>query len=265
MAAALLGLLLALGAAAPGAAAVKRYEVVGSLALDPAAPDPAPRQAALRDALGEAVVRATADVLREVEPGGEPAGDAEAPPPAPPPGEPTEYAVSYRVLEDRGEQASLVSGAPAGGREYVVVAEVQIDLDRLRDALRRQGRLGGAAAGGPASFELEILDIPSPAAWTSIRGALVRAGAESVVPLELQPGRARIQVRAPAGAAFTVARLAQAELPAGLRLESLPPEPGGPPRLRVQTAPPAPGEPEGRIGEPEAASPPEAAPGASDD
>jgi hypothetical protein len=265
MAAALVGLLLALGAAAPGAAEVKRYEVVGSLALDPAAPDPAPRQAALRDALGEAVVRATADVLREVEPGGEPAGDAEAPPPAPPPGEPTEYAVSYRVLEDRGEQAGLVSGAPAGGREYVVVAEVQIDLDRLRDALRRQGRLGGAAAGGPASFELEILDIPSPAAWTSIRGALVRAGAESVVPLELQPGRARIQVRAPAGAAFTVARLAQAELPAGLRLESLPPEPGGPPRLRVQRAPPAPGEPDARSGEPEAASSPEAAPGASDD
>jgi hypothetical protein len=237
-AAGLAALLLGAALAPPAAAEVRRFEVVGAVALDPAKPPPAPRHAALRAALQEAVARAAAELVREAT-GKEPAGE-----PAPPPGEPTEYAVSYRVLEDRGEQPALLAGGAAGGREYVVVAEVQIDLDRVRLALKGAGRLGSdAPAAAPAVFRLELLDVPSPAAWSALRAALARAGAEVEVPLELEPGRAMLEVRAAGGAERTVERLLHAALPEGLGLERLPSEPGAP-RLRVRQGVPAPPPPE---------------------
>jgi hypothetical protein len=237
-AAGLAALLLAAALALPVAAEVRRFEVVGAVALDPAKPPAAPRQAALRAALQEAVARAAADLAREAT-GQEPPAEA-----APLAGEPTEYAVSYRVLEDRGEQPALLAGGSAGGREYVVVAEVQIDLDRVRAALKGAGRLGAdAPAAASAVFRLELLGVPSPAAWTAVRAALVRAGAESQVPVELEPGRAMLEVRAPGGAERTVDRLLHAALPAGLALEALPSEPGAP-RLRVREGIPAQAPPE---------------------
>jgi hypothetical protein len=228
-------LLLLLAAALPASAEVRRFEVVGAVALDPAAPLPAPRQAALRAALQEAVSRASQDLVRE-------ASGKEAEPGASlaPPGEPTEYAVSYRIVEDRGEQAALVAGGPEGGREYVVVAEVQIDADRLRAALQRAGQLAADAAPAPeaASFRLEILALPSPAAWTVVRGALAAAGARSVIPLELEAGRVLLEVEAPAGPERLVDRLVHTALPEGLGLEALEPE-AGVPRLRVRAGIPA--------------------------
>lgn len=224
-----LALALALGlASAPAAAEVRRFEVVGAVALDPAKPLPAPRQAALKAALQEAVARAAQQVARERS-GQEPA-PGEEPPVVP--GEPTEYAVSYRVLEDRGEQDALLAGGAPGGREYVVLAEVQIDVGRVREALGSGGKVPEAAAAptaaGPTSFRLELLGIPSPAVWTAIRRALARAGAASVVPVELEPGRAIVQVESGLGADRTLERLLQAGLPAelGLGLEPLPEEAG---------------------------------------
>jgi hypothetical protein len=220
--------------ALPAAAEVRRFEVVGAVVLDPAALPAAPRQAALRAALVEAVARASSDLVRgatgkEPEPG--------APSPAPE-GEPTEYAVSYRILEDRGEQAALVGGGPEGGREYVVVAEVQIDIDRLRAKLQEAGRLGAepASAAGAPSFRLEVVGIPSPAAWSALRAALRSAGAQSVVPAELQAGRALLEIRAPGGSDRLIERLLHAGLPEGLVLEALPAE-AGVPRLGVRQDP----------------------------
>jgi hypothetical protein len=224
----------------PAAAEVRRFEVVGAVPLDPAAPPAAPRQAALRAALEEAVAHAVREVLRR-------RSGSEALPDPPPvaPGEPSEYAVSYRVLEDRGEQDAMLAGGQ-GGREYVVVAEVQIDLARVQEALG-EGAAPGAEplpAGGPARFQLELLGIPRPAAWTAIRHALARAGAESVVPLELEPGRALVAVESALGADRTLDRLIHTELPAGLGLEPLP-EADGVKRLQVRVGglPPAPPEP----------------------
>lgn len=245
--AAALALALALGlAAAPAAAEVRRFEVVGAVALDPAKPLLAPRQAALKAALQEAVARAAQEVARERS--GQEPGPGEAPPAVP--GEPTEYAVSYRVIEDRGEQEALLAGGAAGGREYVVVAEVQIDVGRVREALGSGGTqpeaLPASAAAGPTSFRLELLGIPSPAVWTAIRRALARAGAASVVPVELEPGRAIVQVESGLGADRTLERLLQAGLPAelGLGLEPLPEE-AGTRRLQVREgiAPQPPPEP----------------------
>jgi hypothetical protein len=225
------GLLLA----APAGAEVRRYEVVGAIAVDPAKPIAAPRQAALRAALLEAVGLAARNVVAE-ETGAEPKpGD---PPPALE-GEPSEYAVSYRVLEDRGEQARMLTAAEGqGGREYVVLAEVQIDLGRVRERLRASGTLGIETVAAPAGpFQLEILAIPSPAVWTAVRVALIRAGARTVLPIELEAGRTLVSVDGPIPADRIVERILPTELPGGLGLESLPAE-AGPRRLRVREVPP---------------------------
>ncbi len=230
---AVLAALLAWGLAGPAAAEVRRFEVVGALAIDPAARPATPRQAALRKALGEAVQRAARDLLREAtgqEPEGELALGADA----------ADFAVSFRVLEDRGEQDALLSGAAPGGREYVVVAEVQVDVDRVRERLRAAGFLVGETPPVPAAaFRLEVLEIPSPAVWTAVRAALAGVGAARATPVELQAGRALFDVQAPLGPEKTLERLLLAELPEGLGLEALAPEEGVQ-RVRVRTAPPAP-------------------------
>jgi hypothetical protein len=234
-AAALAGALLALALAPPAAAEVRRYEVVGALPIDPAAPLAAPRQAALRAALEEAAQRAARDLVREAS-GQEPEGPLDLGTGA------ADFAVSYRMVEDRGEREALLAGGPAGGREYVVVAEVQVDVDRVRERLRASGRLAGGAgaAAAAAAFRLEVLEIPSPAVWSAFRSALARAGAERALPVELQPGRALFDVEAPLGAERLLARLALAELADGLGLEPLAPE-GGVQRVRVRPLPaPAP-------------------------
>jgi hypothetical protein len=228
----LAALVLALGVASGAAAEVRRFEVVGALPIDPAAPPATPRQAALRVALQEAVQRAARDVLREAtgqEPQDEVALGADAP----------DFAVSFRVLEDRGEQDALLSGAPSGGREYVVVAEVQVDVDRVRERLRAARRLAGEPAPAPpAAFRLEVLEIPSPAVWTAVRAALARAGAASAIPVELESGRALFEVQTALGPEKTLERLLLAELPQGLGLEPVAPE-AGVLRLRVRPGPPA--------------------------
>jgi hypothetical protein len=236
-------------AAAPAGAEVRRFEVEGTVPIDPSKPVAAPRQAALRAALVEAVSLAAQILVAET--------TGEQPAPGEPPpvveGEPSEYAVSYRVLEDRGRQ---------DGR-YVVLAEVQIDLDRIRERLSGAGKLGSepahAAPAGP--FHLEILDIPSPAVWTAVRASLVRAGARSVVPVELEAGRALVLVDAPIPADRVVERALPTELPEGLGLESLATE-GDHRRVRVRPIPPPAPEP---LVEAPTDSAPEPAPDAATD
>jgi hypothetical protein len=224
--------LLGLGLAAAAHAEVRRFEVTGTLPIDPEARPATPRQAALREALQEAVQRAAQDLIRETT-GKEPTG------PLPLGADAPDFAVSFRVLEDRGEQDVPSSGTTPAGRAYLVLAEVQVDVDRVRDRLRAAGLLPGEAAPAPAAaFRLEVLEIPSPAVWTAVRAALARAGAASAIPVELQPGRALFEVQAPLGPEKTVDRLLLAELPMGLVLEALSPE-AGVQRVRVRPAPPA--------------------------
>jgi hypothetical protein len=229
-------LLLATGAGAE----VRRFEVVGAIPIDPAKPPAAPRQAALRAALVEAVSLAARNLVFEAT-GKEPGPDE---PPIAIEGEPSEYAVSYRVLEDRGLQDRVPEGATKpSGREYAVLAEVQVDLERVRERLQATGKLGAEAATAPAGpFRLEILEVPSPAVWTAVRTSLVRAGARSVVPLELEAGRALVEVDAPIPADRVLERVLPAELPDGLGLESLAAE-GDHRRIRVRPIPPPSPEP----------------------
>jgi len=234
-AAALVG--LGLAAASPARAELRRVEAVGAVPIREGAA-PSLRQAALHAALAEAALQA-ARSLFETEAGKPPPEDLGAALGA----TPEDYAVSYRLVEDRGEQPALLTGQGPNDREYVVLVEVQVDVGRLRDRLRERGRLAGAPplSEAPTRFRLEVLDLPSARAYTAIRGALDAAGG-TVVPLELEPRRALLQVSG-LPAAQAVERLRVAQLPPDLWIEPLEPEaPGAPARVRVRLGTP-PGPP----------------------
>ena len=225
-----LGALAVLAAAGPARAELRRLEVVGAVPIAAGAA-PSLRQAALHAALGEAALQAARGLL-ETETGKPPPEDLAGVLGA----TPEDYAVSYRLVEDRGEQPALLTGQDPSAREYVVVVEVQVDVGRLRERLRERGRLAGAAPApaGPSAFRLELLDLPSARAYTAIRVALDAAGG-TVVPLELAPRRALVEVSG-LPAAQAVERLRVAKLPPELWIEPL--EPEGPGAARAGPHPP---------------------------
>lgn len=243
---------LVLAAFAPAHAELRRVEAVGAVPVGEGAGSSL-RQAALQAALGDAALQ-TARALVEGEAGKPPPEDLATVLGA----KPEDYAVSYRVVEDRGEQPALLTGQDPSAREYVLLVEVQVDVGRLRDRLRERGRLAGAPAvpAGPTRLRLEVLDLPSARAYTAIRDALEAAGG-TVVPVELEPRRALLDVSG-LPTAQAVERLRVAPLPPELWIEPLPPEgPDSPARVRVRVGsppgPPAPLEAESAEGTPGAA------------
>ena len=239
-----LGLALAAAlvlAGGAGAAELRRLEVVGAVSADPGpAGEESRAQAALEAALQEAVVRVARGLLLGPD-GAEPSFD----PVAVLGDDPTLYAVRFRILEDRGERRALLVTEPGVATEYVVLVEVHVDVDRVRERLGAAGLLDAAQApSGTDAFDLELLELASARAYREIRRALIDdAGALDVVPREIQPGWAVLRVHAPAGARDTVERLLRAPLAEGLGLERLSGGPGTA-RLRVLEAPPLPGEDE---------------------
>jgi hypothetical protein len=215
-----LGLLLALGLvlAMPARAEVRRLEVVGVVSADPDPERSTPlQQAALAKALDEAVARVAAGLLAT--PGGQvPDYDA----PAVLGTDSTEYAVRFRILEDRGERRPLLTGDESVTSEYVVLVEVHVDVERVRERLRDAGLLVTSREPPAGSFRLEVLELGSPRAYTALRTALLgAAGADQVIPVEVEPMRAIFEVRTREGVRTTVSRLLEADLGEGLSLHAL--------------------------------------------
>lgn len=229
--AARLGAALALGGAilaAPASAEVRRVEVVGAVPAGPHASGDVPvRRTALEKALGEAVRRVARELLEEQGGARSAAGSlGEALG-----GDPVEYSVRYRVIEDRGERRSLLVQDPEVSREYVVVAEVFVDVDRVAERLRRAGLLSGARGPPVRMVRVEAEGVRSWAAYAALREALVEAGgAESAVPATFEAGRVVLRVRVAADAFTLWDRLAR-DGPEGARLELLERAEG---RLRLQ-------------------------------
>ena len=122
-----LATLVVLSLAPPAWAETRRLEVVGAVASDGPTPGDVPvREAALQAALTDGVRRVARQLLAEE-------GGSSSPLPLADVlgGEPTAFAQRYRILEDRGERRALLVNTPGVSREYVVLVEVHVDVDRV--------------------------------------------------------------------------------------------------------------------------------------
>lgn len=105
--------------------------------------------------------------------------------------DPFEYAMRFRILEDRGVRPALLSGDPAAENEYVVVVEVYVDTGRVLDRLHATGLLV-SPAGDQSRFriEFEVEGIESFAGYEMLRSTLLAApGVSSALPSEFRRDR----------------------------------------------------------------------------
>lgn len=172
--------LLLLGLAGSVSAELREIEVVGVAAVAEGTPDPAARDAALAAGIGDAVTRVVVDELAPT------LGDDEAREIGARlfGSDPLEYTSRYSVLEDRGVRAPLLLGQPAASAEYVLVMRVLVDVDRVRERLRRAGLLMAAPSLPPGALRLTIVRLRSYAAYEQLRALLVDdLGAISALPM----------------------------------------------------------------------------------
>lgn len=172
-------------------AEVRTVEAVGAAPLDPNDPPRRPpRDLAVQRALAEAVHRVALDELPEFDPvsGDEQLQRALG-------REPLDYANRFRILEDRGERPALFTELPDVETEYVVVVEVQVDAERVRQRLREAGLLMAPAAGAwRRPVRVVVEDVGSWASYRAVRTLLEEVGAHSALPIEMERGRAVLDV-----------------------------------------------------------------------
>lgn len=116
--------------------------------------------------------------------------------------QPRGYTNRYRISEDRGLRASLLTGGedPRLNAEYVVVAEVDVDVKRIRQALVKAGVIDAIAdkRGKDASTELRLLILdPLNYRLLSQLQKVIEEDMENttVLPLEFERGQSVLAVR----------------------------------------------------------------------
>jgi hypothetical protein len=248
-------LLMALLHLAPGALAeVRRLEVVGAVPLDPRTRATSiPRDGAIQEALWEGVSRMAESLLVDAElpeaqgdshPLREVLGKDMLP-----------FTRGFRIIDDQGERPALFSESPEIATEYVVVVEVHVDVDRVKERLVAAGLLARSGGDGELRtvvLELQGLDLyPGYAELVAtLEGEAI--GARSVTPLSFERGRILLQVRSGYSAADLLDRLL-GQAPGGLELTPLglggqQPENGAEHLvLRARWVPPAPEPKEGTV------------------
>jgi hypothetical protein len=112
-------------------------------------------------------------------------------------GKPREFTVGYKVLEDRGERRALLLADPEISTEYVLLAEVFVDVTRVEKALDAAGLLLAVpveAAG--REIRVVVEDLPSYRAYLALRRHLMGRGeATSVIPAVFDSGRVELRVK----------------------------------------------------------------------
>ncbi len=202
-------------------AEVRVLEVVGAVPLDEKTRARSiPKDRAIEEALWEGVSRVAGDLLidsvvPESAEGQNPVRDALGLDMVP-------YTRSFRIVDDQGERPSLFTEHPDAATEYVVVVEVQVEVDRVRERLIDAGLLQSGERSALNGIELEIRDLTAYAGYEQFVSLLKgdRVGAASVSPLELDHGRAVLRVEAEWGAAELLERLLAAA-PATLRIRPI--------------------------------------------
>lgn len=266
--ASLLLVVVALVIVAPTAlhADARRLEAVGAVPIEPgASARTSLRDAAIQRALREAVSRIARELLLEAEatvplpPGSAPdQGD----PVRRPDGvteDPAEeeldrvlgkqmvrYTSRFRIVEDRGEMPAMFSESPTATSEYVVVVDVQVEVEQVRQRLIEGGLLVevGQTLGSARRFRLEVEGLsryPAYAAFLELLRA--ESGDPSVQPEAFEPGRVSFIVAAEDEPREFMWRLIQRRAP-GFEIEPLPArgeaDTARALRLAVQWTPPEP-------------------------
>ena len=240
---ALLALAFAALGSAPAAAQEQKVASVGVALISEG--DPAPRDSALRAAVRTAVAEAAAGMLPAnfVAPTPAP-GEAEREPnawlSAKLGDDPFAYVTRFRIVEDRGKRPAMFSTDKSAEFEYVVLAEVNLDLDAIRARMEKLGLAERGAPRGPArQVTLVVEGLSSYRPLALVSETLKRdRGVRSVLPVEFTLGRAVLSVDSDEDAAGLVAGLTQ-RAPEGLRITMVDQEPVRA-TVRVEWQPPAP-------------------------
>lgn len=210
----LVGSALGVTLAAGGAhAELRRVEAVGIYGIkDSLRSRVIPKDEAIAQARWEGVSRVALELMGEAEPGeAEPTEDELAALEAALGQDTLPYTRSYRILKDQGERPVLFEDEPGINREYVVVVEVLVDVDRVGSALEQAGLIAASDAGATGeAVGLEILGLDRYEAFQTVVSALVeQLGARQVQTLAFERERQILSVAGPFGAEGLIARLAR--------------------------------------------------------
>lgn len=187
----------ALGASAPAAAEVVRREAVGVVAATPGDSLGDLRRGAIRADVVEAVVVAATRVA----PDADPAAVAEAVR-----DDPFVYAARYRLLEDRGERPAMLLLGRGAEREYLVMVEAHVDLERLREGLFTAGLMAVPPRLATARLAVAVEGLGRFADYRAVRDGL-RAHAPRVDAVEFGRGRVLFAVETDDSAETLLRRL----------------------------------------------------------
>jgi hypothetical protein len=207
---------------APAAGAeVRRIEAVGAVPIYADRSHQrgavAPRDAAIRKALREAVERVAEEFIADIplsvgeepdviEEEGSEGPDLEAVLGK----KMVLYTSRFRVVEDRGERPALFADDPAVTSEYVVIVEVHVDVERVRERLVQKGIIPEGIAGGETqTLYLQVEGLTAYPAYEGLRAILLddRVGVESVVAVEMRRGRTLLRLESEIGAAELLEKL----------------------------------------------------------
>jgi len=205
----LLFLAVALLSAPAAQAELRRLEAVGAVGVRQGERSD-PRERAVQAALREAVGQVASELLMDapIDEGGE--GESSDERLAELLGDDMgAFASRFRIVEDRGIGPALFVEDPKVTREYVVVAEVQVDTTRVRQHLVERGALQAARSNnGAAPLRLEVRGLREHMAYRELRKLLkgVTDG-QSGVPLRFEADRAVLAVKTHLNGTELVARL----------------------------------------------------------
>jgi hypothetical protein len=148
-----------------------------------------------------------------------------------------DYTARFKILEDRGLGPALFVEEPGISTEYVVVAEVDVEVDRVRERLTEAGLLEPESFTPQAgTVQLEVEGLSVYPALRDLETLLVeRLGARSAVPVRLERGRAVLSVGTSLAGPDLVSRL-EASAPGNLSIVPLSAS-GGQARIAVRWAP----------------------------
>lgn len=121
------------------------------------------------------------------------------------------YTTRFKVIEDRGIGPALFVEDPEIVSEYVVVAEVVVETDRIRERLALAGLIEPVQSDPEiGTVQLEIEGLLVYPALSELRELLVAGlGAEEATPRVLERGRTVLAVRTPLRGPELVAALEQ--------------------------------------------------------